>query len=302
MAEASPAPVASMTGYAEAVGTGAHWNAGLRLRSVNHRFLDLRWQVPPELEGWTVAAERRLRARLRRGHVDVRVSLEGADGGAVQMDAALVEAYLRGHAELSRRLGGSHPPDVAEILRLPSLLTRTSGVAAAEMSVPLLDELLEQALERLQQERWREGALLAADIRRRLDVVANLRAGVEQQRPQVIETLRRRLDQRLRELLGTAGLDPARLAQEVALLADRGDISEELTRIQAHVDQLGRLLEGGGEIGKKLDFHLQELHREVNTLLAKSSGGGEPGWSIATQGLAMKSEVEKMREQVQNIE
>ncbi|HXR97598.1 MAG TPA: YicC/YloC family endoribonuclease [Terriglobales bacterium] len=291
-----------MTGYAQASLPGVT----VTLKSVNHRFLDPRWQLPAELDAEQANLEKRLRASLRRGHVDVRIQLDPAGGGrgpALTMNWSLVETYLEAHATLSARLDLRDPPEISELLRIPGIWAAPEAASGASDSVAaLLPAAFATALDELQSARLAEGEALARDISQRIEAVASAAAEIARHRPALEAAQLERLRTRMQELLAGAAINPERLLQEAALQAERGDISEELTRLDAHLAQCRALLESGGEVGKRLDFLAQELNREVNTMLSKTTSAAAPGLRIAELGLALKAEVEKIREQVQNLE
>ncbi|HVA62530.1 MAG TPA: YicC/YloC family endoribonuclease [Terriglobales bacterium] len=292
-----------MTGYAQARAQTEEVALTVTLKAVNHRFFDPRWQVPAELEGAQAELEKRLRAVVRRGHVEVRIGCErGGARAAAGVDAELVEAYLRAHAELSQRLDLREPPSVGELLRFPGVLVARASGPLPESAAAALDAAFAQALEQLQAMRRHEGAALAQDLLARLERLQAAGRHIAAHRQELEAALLERLRRRLAELLPTSAPAPERLLQEAALLAERGDVSEELTRLDAHLAQFRTLLAQGGEVGKRLDFLTQELHREVNTLLSKTSSAAPAGLRIAELGLELKAEIEKIREQVQNLE
>jgi uncharacterized protein (TIGR00255 family) len=201
------------------------------------------------------------------------------------------------------------PPDPVALLRIPGM------IAAADQELPpeslqtiraALEALMRQALSGLNEMRQVEGRALEADLRSRLERVRTLAAGVREHAVSAPELYRKRLEDRVRELMGpapgSAALEPGRLAQEVLYLASRSDITEELTRLASHLEQAASLFEGGTEVGKKLDFLLQEMNREANTILSKTTDVPEAGPEIARQAIDIKTEIEKLREQAQNIE
>jgi uncharacterized protein (TIGR00255 family) len=311
MPPATPAaaPLHSMTGFAEARASHAGVELRVTLKSVNHRFLDLRWQAPPELEAALPELERRLRRRLLRGHVDIRLALGGAGSAtAVRLNLDMVEAYLQAYAALSARLteaarepGPPAPLAAADLLRLPGVLTSAPEVAPppAEFVAATFDTAL-SALVRM---RAAEGEALVHDLTQCLDRIDAGRDAVAALRPDLEAAQLDRLRRRMQELLaGAAGLDPVRLAQEAALLAERSDVSEELARIAAHTAQARALLRAGGEAGKRLDFLAQELNREVNTLLSKTAAASAAALATTDGGLRLKADLEKFREQLQNLE
>jgi uncharacterized protein (TIGR00255 family) len=298
----------SMTGYAQARVEQNGWLLRINLRSVNHRFLDLHFRLPEGFEVFEPRIRQALRDRLRRGHVDVTLHFEPTGPAAVQVNRQLAEAYLQAAEDLRKRSGGKAEPDLVALLRLPGVIAAAgapTGALASEDEERLgtqVQACLEEALGRLEEMRRAEGRHLAEEMNRRLTHISGNAAQIETLAERVRPAYARRLEARLRELIGEVPLDPVRLTQEAALLAERGDISEELARLRSHVDQFHKLLAAGGELGKKLDFLLQEIQREANTMLSKTPGIEAEGLAITDLGLEVKSEIEKLREQVQNVE
>jgi uncharacterized protein (TIGR00255 family) len=213
----------------------------------------------------------------------------------------LFEAYLAAVRETAD-YGFKAEPDVQSALRIPGMLAPTSdGEGPAGLEALLLDAARE-ALETLREFRSREGASIVAELRQLNSIIRRDAAAIAELRGPVVEHMRRRLDERLKEILGGVALDPQRLAQEAALLADRGDIAEEISRLDLHSVELDVLLDKGGELGKKLDFLLQEMNRETNTILSKTSGAGEAALRITSFGLDVKANIERIREQGLNLE
>lgn len=296
-----------MTGYAQARAEYNGWGLRVSLRSVNHRFLDMRMRLPEGLEMYEPRLRMVARERIRRGHVDVYVGIDAAGPAAVQVNHALAEAYLRVADELRREMHFSSEPDVVAILRLPGVISG-NGMAAPESEEEQeklgerLAACLEAAIAKLDEMRSSEGAHLAEEMRARLGEIAERAGRIEVMAEAVRPTYAKRLEARLKELTAGAGVDATRVAQEAAILAERGDVSEEVSRLKSHVAQFGRLLEGAGEMGKRLDFLLQEMQRETNTLQAKTPGADAEGLAITDLALEIKAEIEKLREQVQNVE
>jgi uncharacterized protein (TIGR00255 family) len=298
----------SMTGYAEARRESDAWLVRVGLRSVNHRFLDLRVRLPEGLESFEPPIRQLLRDRLRRGHVEMTLHVEPARGATVQINREIAAAYLRVLQEMRREFNLTQEPDLAALLRLPGVVAAGGaaggalGDEAAERLRQQVTACLEQAVVHLEEMRQAEGRSLSEEMQRLLaavqDGTAQMQVLIERSGP----AYALRLKGRLEELLAGASLDPERLAQEAALLAERADVNEELARLQSHVGQFGRLVTGAGEIGKRLDFLLQEMQREANTLLSKTPGLGPEGLAITELGLQIKAEIEKLREQVQNVE
>ncbi len=304
----TPASPKSMTGYAQARVEQDGWSLRISLRSVNHRFLDLHLRLPEGFELFEPRIRQILRERVPRGHIDVTVHFEPVGPAAVQVNRELAEAYLKAAEELRQKFSMKTEPDLVAILRLPGVIADSGGLGGKleedeqERLGAQVAACLGQALERLDEMRRSEGRLLAEEMSGRLGCIAEHAVRIETLAERSRPAYARQLEARLKELLGALPLDPARVAQEAALLAERGDISEELARLRSHVDQFHKLLAGAGERGKKLDFLLQEMQREANTMLSKTPGIEAEGLAITDLALEVKSEIEKLREQAQNVE
>jgi uncharacterized protein (TIGR00255 family) len=297
----------SMTGYAQSKGSALGWDLRASVKSVNHRFLDLKVRLPEGFDLYELRLRQIVRERIHRGHIEVHVSVEPGAATPIQVNKDLVTNYLRAADELRFQTSVSAALDVVALLRLPGVI---GGLAPAVPESEEEQEKLGRELERclldtlgkLDEMRRAEGRHLAQDLRARLTKISEqteqVRALVVQLRP----AFARRLESRLKDLLSATAIDPARIAQEAAMLAERSDISEELDRLRSHLLQFGKLLDGAGELGKKLDFLLQEMHREANTMLSKTPGVESEALKITGIGLEVKAEIEKLREQVQNIE
>ncbi len=280
----------------------------INLRSVNHRFLDLHLRMPDGFEVFESRIRLAVRNRLRRGHVDVNVYYEPAGPACVEVNREVAEAYMKAVEELRGQFGVKTEPDLIALFRLPGVVAApgaTSGLQTEEAQERLgaqLEACLEQALGRLESMRHSEGQTLSGEMQGMLTRIAEKMAEIESLAQRVRPAFARRLEAKLSELLSGAQIDPARLAQEAALLAERSDVTEELARLRSHVEQFRKLLAGAGEAGKKLDFLLQEMQREANTLLSKTPGVESEGLTITTFALEVKSDIEKLREQAQNVE
>jgi len=291
-----------MTGYAQARAETPDLALRISVKSANHRFLDLKMRIPEGLESYELTLRQIVRERIYRGHVEIQLAAEPRTAAAIQVNQELVKAYMRAAEALRQETRAAADVDVVALLRLPGVISGAGIIAPQEQLGKILGDCLHDALTKLDEMRRSEGAHLAEELRSRL-------AKIEAEADQVAvlaETLRpafaRRLEARLKDLLGGVSLEPARLAQEAAMLAERSDVSEELQRLRSHLTQFGNLLTGAGEMGKKLDFLLQEMHREANTLLSKTPGVDSEALAITGLALEIKSDIEKLREQVQNIE
>jgi uncharacterized protein (TIGR00255 family) len=306
-ASAKKSECLSMTGYAQARGELHGWAVRVSVKSVNHRFLDLKLRIPEGFDLYELRLRQIVRDRIHRGHVEVTVSVEPGKSAPVQVNREIVQAYLRAAEALRQETKAATDMDVVALLRLPGVITGvTTAVPETEEEQEKLgqslDSCLREGLSKLDDMRRAEGKHLVEELRARLAKIADDTVKVRELAATLRPAFSRRLDAKLKELLGGTGIDPARLAQEAALLAERSDISEELDRLRSHLQQFGKLLDGAGELGKKLDFLLQEMHREANTMLSKTPGVESEALAITGLALEIKAEIEKLREQVQNIE
>lgn len=304
MAEQLQQSPKSMTGFAQARAEQNGWALRLTLRTVNHRFLDVHLRLPEGFEPLEPRIRQRLRERLRRGHVDMALHFEPVGPAAVQVNRDVAAAYLKVAADLRRDFGVKTEPDLAAILRLPGVIGATAAPLAEDMERlgEQVVSCLNEALANLDRMRQSEGRVLAEELVGRLGRITSLANEIEVLAERARPAYARRLEARLKELLGDTPLDPARLAMEAAMAAERSDVSEELARLRSHVLHFGEMLAAENDVGKKLDFLLQEMQREANTLLAKTPGNDADGMAITRLALEVKSEIEKLREQVQNIE
>ncbi len=294
-------PIRSMTGFSQVKGqVGANLAFSLWIKSVNHRFLDLHFRLPANADALEMTLRRLLKEKIARGHVDVNLSFE--QGGAVplSLNRQLVWAYVQAFRTAAAETGIASEPDLNAVLRLPGALDSAASPAEEELT-PVVLAKLDEALRRLNHMREEEGRAMERELRERMAHLKVACMEVRKHRESVLRTYSDRLKSRMQEWLGTT-MDPDRILQEAALLADRSDIQEELVRLENHAQHFLGLLDAEGEVGKKLDFLLQEMNREANTLLSKTSGLAGDAIRITEAGLAMKADIEKAREQVQNIE
>ena len=270
----------------------------IEVRSVNHRYLDLRWHVFGEVTFDRPKLQKRLERAVTRGHVDVRIVVEG-DGGAVEeveIDDHVVSRLLTSGRALAQTFGLEPMSSLAELLAVPGVIRRRALQLEAEDESALL-RAFDDAVDELVRMRRSEGASTVHELRQHNDRVNDLvREIAERCRPGV-EARFDRMKQRLRSLLEGVELDESRLLHEAAILADRADVTEELERLSSHVQQFGELLDRDEPVGRRIDFLLQEMNREANTVGSKSADV-----EIAHLVVELKSEIEKMREQGQNIE
>lgn len=299
-----------MTGFAQVrgdvAGNGATAESSgrlafaLSLKSVNHRFLDLHFRLPSGTDSLEMQLRRLLKERISRGHVEISLSLERVSNEVFCLNRGLVGGYIAAFRAAAAEFSIAAIPDLNAILRIPGALDAAAETADGIMEEAVLGKAGE-ALDRLNQMREEEGRGIVRELRERMTHLAQAAKDVQQHRRAVLHNYTERLTSRLQELLAST-LDKERVLQEAALLVDRSDVQEEIVRLETHIQHFLGLLDEGGEIGKRLDFLLQEMNREANTLLSKTSGLAGEALKITEAGLAMKAEIEKSREQVQNLE
>jgi uncharacterized protein (TIGR00255 family) len=302
-------PIYSMTGFARIqVRVPVHdqdqLSYTLTIKSVNHRFLDLQLRLPSGLDALEMELRRILKDHLVRGHVELMLSVDRGTQQGSGYNRELVAAYLAAFAAAREEFALVGQPDLNAVLRLPGALQSDNRGNGDEDLAALAGSVQQQIvplLGELKAMRAREGEALEAILRASLDRLAEAVEGVALLRPDVEQRYQERLTQRLIAATGTE-FNRQRLLEEVAVLVDRSDIAEELARMTTHIGHFRDLLAASGEVGKKLDFLLQEMNREANTLLSKTGGVGGKGTRITELGLVMKAEIEKAREQIQNVE
>jgi uncharacterized protein (TIGR00255 family) len=290
----------SMTGYGKGTVNGDDFSVSVDLKTVNNRFLDIHLRVGAELSSLESAIKRRISSRLSRGRVDATVSLERTSQAAYELNRPLIAGYVSALKQMQQDFAIGGELDINVLARIPGALQPVRD-GIDERMISALDQAIDQALDELQKMRQQEGEVLRKELQDRLRKIEGLVPTIESAAAGLADAYRLRLQKRIGELLNRGGqvveIDPARLAQEVAYLADRADVSEEMVRLRSHLSQFQEAIDSQGETGKMLDFLLQELNREANTTLSKSTD-----LAIKEAGLAIKAEVEKLREQVQNVE
>lgn len=309
---ASPAAklsVRSMTGFAR-VSSRISESLGftLSLKSVNHRFLDLHLRLPSGMDALEMQLRRLLKQQLVRGHVEVTLLLDRGQRTEASYDDALIAEYVGTFRKIAAKYGLTGEPDLNAILRLPGVFGaegRSASERGSEVEIQAIEAAvlreIDPLVESLNAMRAKEGSLLANELFAGLDRLRILVDQAAELRDAVQQWYFERLSQRLTAMLDES-FDRDRVLQEAALVAERSDVEEEVTRLRTHIDHFRGMLESGGDMGKKLDFLMQEMNREANTLLSKTGGIAGNGPRITELGLSMKSEIERLREQVQNLE
>jgi uncharacterized protein (TIGR00255 family) len=294
-------PIRSMTGFAQVSGqANRQLNFTLALKAVNHRFLDLHFRMPANSDPLEMKLRRKLKEQMARGHVELTLNLQATTGEHFALNRELVGGYIQAFRAAAAEFDLAAVLDLNAVLRIPGALESAALLPDSELDTAVLAKL-EEALDRLNEMREEEGRGTERELRQLMKHVQRACREIDKHREATLRHYTERLNTRLQELLGSQ-TDSERILQEAALLVDRSDIQEELVRLASHVNHFLGLLDAGGEVGKKLDFLLQEMNREANTLLSKTSGLAGEALKITEFGLSMKSDIEKAREQVQNLE
>ncbi|PZR06321.1 MAG: YicC family protein [Archangium gephyra] len=289
----------SMTGFGSGTATAGSESLTVEIRSVNHKFCEVKVRVPRELSALEPTLVKLVKDRVARGAIDVTVrrAARTSTGVVPQVDLPLAKEYLRAWRELGKELG------LGESVSIRDIATSLNVIRLEEPQLPLEDAnkaveaALVIAIEQLHRMREKEGVALKADLSNRLGLVATWVKEVQALAPKAIEAYRARLSERIAELSQGLAVDPQRLAQEVAFFAERTDVAEEMTRLDSHLVQFEELLRSKEPSGRKMDFLVQEMHREVNTTGSKSQHA-----DISARVMQLKAELERVREQVQNVE
>ncbi len=292
-------PVMSMTGFGRGYVEREGRKLLLELKGVNHRFLDISMRLPKSLGAMEEPLKRKLQEKLSRGHVDVYLKYQNEAEGSktVNVDDALLAAYLSSLKRIRKMHGLKDDVTLSTVLRMPDVIEAQGAEDDEDLLKEILFEAADIALSEMQKMRVAEGERLKADLTIKLEGMLKEMAVIEQRSPQVVQDYSDKLKARILELTEGAQLDEQRFNTEVAYMADRGSIDEEIVRFKSHVKHFSDTMKSGGAIGRKLDFIVQEMNREINTICSKAAD-----LTITNAGITLKGEIEKIREQVQNIE
>ena len=288
----------SMTGFGTAEGTVGQARVTVEVRTVNHRFFNSSIKLPSAFSAWEGDVREALRRHIARGHVSLSARIERTDDSPIQVDEARFSAYVTQLRKLGKRHGMASELDLATVLRLPGVVvtgaTEEAGGTAAELVA-----VVEEAASALTQMRKEEGGRLAQSIRERLDIIEGALGRLADRSPARLAEQKARLERAVAELAGGVAVDPQRLAQEIAIMADRLDVSEELDRFKSHLHSFRATLDDDGRepVGKRLSFVLQEMLREANTTGSKANDA-----AMLAEVVSVKEELERIREQVENLE
>jgi len=293
--------IQSMTGYGQAIQSCGNYRLHIELKSVNHRYLDLYIRLPREWLHMEDALKSILRSSLQRGKIEMFVVIdrEAGRGHIAEVDDSLAAAYLQAARQLQANLDLNGSLTIQDLLQLPDVVRIKDGLNSDEAN-EICEQLLvctQAALKDLLIMRNQEGRTLQADLSGKIHRLELIRHTMQQYAPEINENYRKKLTVRMQALLAEAPVDEQRILQEAAIFADRSNIDEELTRLESHFQQFSLLLKSKESIGRKLDFLLQEMNREVNTVCTKANDT-----KLAGQMIDVKAELEKIREQVQNIQ
>ncbi len=289
----------SMTGYGrgEAIGETRSWTA--EVRSVNHRYCDIKVKLPRKYLGLEDRIKKEVIKSYGRGHVDVMINpgTETAGTVALQVNMDLAKEYLHCLGQIKSEFCLPDEPTLAMIKEYKEVIIAQEEEEDLDAIWPLVQKALKQALDNSLKMRQKEGAAMKKDLTKRLKTFTSTLKKIEKSIPQLVAQKKEKLEERLATLLEGVDLDPIRLTQEVAVMTDKADVTEELVRLKSHIDQFSQFLKSKEQVGRRLDFLLQEFIREINTMASKINDA-----TIAHQTVDLKNEVEKLREQVQNLE
>lgn len=289
-----------MTGFGRASETENNFSISVELKTVNNRFLDINLRLSSELQQLESIIKRLISSRLHRGRVEVNLQYDRTDSVRYELDRPVIQGYLASLKEMQTEFGLAGEPDLNVIARLPNVLSPKKDEPSAEF-LAAIEKVFSVAIDELQKMREKEGAMLADELESRLAEIERRLPAIEGEASKVGEEYHQRLTKRITEMLAKTDsqieLDQGRLAQEVAYLSERADISEEITRLKTHIDHFRGIVKEDVDVGKRLDFLTQELNREANTITSKTNN-----MTVKENALAIKSEIEKIREQVQNVE
>jgi len=291
--------IKSMTGYGSAKGYSGKLEISVELKSVNSRYLDCTLKMPRAFIAFEESLKSVVSGYISRGKVDVFLTLDSSKSGDVEIKAnrPLAESYINVMRDLAREYNLSDDINVVDLVRFPDILQAEKKETDPEQLYADIRAVFEEALSGFNQMRSNEGAMLHSDIMSRLDEIEQLTAKAEEVSPKSIEDYRLKLETRMREVLQTVDIDEQRILTEAAIFADRVAINEETVRLKSHIAQLRGLLDSAEPVGRKIDFLVQEFNREANTIGSKGNDA-----EIAKISVDLKAEIEKIREQAQNIE
>lgn len=289
-----------MTGFGRATTSEHNYSISVDLKTVNNRFLDVNMRLPSELQALESTIKKLISTRLSRGRVEANLQYDRTDEITLEINRPLITGFLAAMKDMRDEFSLAGEPDINVIARLPNVVSTKKEEPSTEF-LSAIENTFSSALDDLEKMRAKEGEMLADELASRLGEIENRIPTIESESASVADEHSQRLTKRINEMLAKTDsqieLDQARLAQEVAYLVDRADISEEITRLKSHIEHFRGIMKDKTDVGKRLDFLTQELNREANTIASKTNN-----MTVKENALAIKSEIEKIREQVQNVE
>ena len=291
--------IKSMTGFGRYEAVNADYKISVEMKSVNHRYLDLSIKMPKKFNVFESDIRNLLKKDIQRGKVDLFITCETFSEKAVNLvyNEALAGEYMAIFRQMSEQFGLENDVKVSALSRYPEVIVAGQGEEDEEELWKLLSQAVEGAMKLLVEQRIREGENLRADLIGKLDGMTGMVEEVEKRSPAILEEYRKKLEDKVRELLEGSTVDESRIATEVALFADKICVDEETVRLRSHIDTMKTALLQGDAVGRKLDFIAQEMNREANTILSKAND-----LQVSATAINLKTEIEKVREQIQNIE
>lgn len=291
--------IQSMTGFGRGEATDDKYKITIEMKSVNHRYLDVSIRSPRKLNCFESEVRNQIKTFANRGKVDVFINLEVLEknNGGVHYNSDVASAYLKGLSQIAEEFDLDNKVNAYQLSRYPDVFTAEEEEYDEEALLALLQSALKQAGQQFKESRTTEGATLYLDIQSKLENISKVVEHIVERSPQLVEEHQKKLTEKVQELLGDTKIDEAVLATELIIYSDKICVDEEMVRLRTHIKHVSETLQEGENVGRKLDFLIQEMNREANTTLSKANDV-----DIANYGIELKTEIEKIREQIQNIE
>lgn len=291
--------IQSMTGFGRGEAANEKYKVTIEMKSVNHRYLDLSVRLPRKLNFYEPAIRNQVKEFAKRGKIDIFVSMEQLQENAesIQYNPQIAAAYLNGISQMADEFSINGTIEAYQLARFPDVFTKAEEDDTEEEWIPIVTQALHAAGEKFAESRRIEGEKLAKDLSEKLDHISDLVDKIEVRSPQIVEEYRKKITEKVEQLLGDTQIDENLLATEIVMFSDKICVDEEMVRLRTHVEHVKETLATGENIGRKLDFLIQEMNREANTTLSKANDS-----EVSEYGIDLKTEIEKIREQIQNIE
>ena len=291
--------IQSMTGFGRGEAANEKYKVTIEMKSVNHRYLDLSVRLPRKLNFYEPAIRNQVKEFAKRGKIDIFVSMEQLQENAesIQYNPQIAAAYLSGISQMADEFSIDGTIQAYQLARFPDVFTKAEEDDNEEEWIPIVTQALRDACEKFAESRRIEGEKLAKDLSDKLDHISDLVDKIETRSPQIVEEYRKKITEKVEQLLGDTQIDENLLATEIVMFSDKICVDEEMVRLRTHVEHVKETLAVGENIGRKLDFLIQEMNREANTTLSKANDS-----EVSEYGIDLKTEIEKIREQIQNIE